>query len=114
MKKHSRNLPAPLCIVFNSNAVNVAHYAALIVTQSPTNQFSNKLLHSPLSANTLRQAAESCFWAAGPLPASVSASGGRVRVSGGGVFALAVTDKKRGCFLLLCTYVPLPLIAAPV
>ena len=45
------------------------------------------------------RAAESCFWAAGPLPASVSASGGRVRVSGGGVFALAVTDKKKGLFL---------------
>ncbi|MDT4533056.1 DUF6783 domain-containing protein [Eisenbergiella tayi] len=75
---HFYHLPAPLCIIFNSNSVNIAHYASLIVTQSPTNQFSNKLLHSPLSANTLRQAAESCFWAAGPLPASVSASGGGV------------------------------------
>ena len=44
------------------------------------------------------RAAESCFWAAGPLPASVAVSGGRVRVSGGGVFALAVTDIIRGCF----------------
>ncbi|WP_418476513.1 DUF6783 domain-containing protein [Eisenbergiella tayi] len=100
---HFYHLPAPLCIIFNSNSVNIAHYASLIVTQSPTNQFSNKLLHSPLSANTLRQAAESCFWAAGPLPASVSASGGRVRVSGGGVFALTAASQKKGavsyCFV---------------
>ncbi|MEQ2765955.1 DUF6783 domain-containing protein [Eisenbergiella tayi] len=112
---HFYHLPAPLCIIFNSNSVNIAHYASLIVTQSPTNQFSNKLLHSPLSANTLRQAAESCFWAAGPLPASVSASGGAC--PGIGRRSLCPDSrisKKGSCFLLLCTYVPLPLIAAPV
>uniref|UniRef100_UPI0036F2D3F2 DUF6783 domain-containing protein n=1 Tax=Enterocloster aldenensis TaxID=358742 RepID=UPI0036F2D3F2 len=36
MKIHSRHLPAPLCGIFGPNSVNVARYASLIGTKSPT------------------------------------------------------------------------------
>ena len=37
LKKHSRNLPAPLCSIFCPNSVAVARYGALIRTKSSTN-----------------------------------------------------------------------------
>ena len=37
LKKHSRNLHAPLCGIFCPNSVAVARYGALIRTKSPTN-----------------------------------------------------------------------------
>ncbi|MFR4301958.1 MAG: DUF6783 domain-containing protein [Blautia faecis] len=37
MKKHSRNLHAPLCGIFCQNSVAVARYGALIRTKSPAN-----------------------------------------------------------------------------
>ena len=37
LKKHSRNLRAPLCGIFYPNSVVVARYDALIRTKSPTN-----------------------------------------------------------------------------
>ena len=36
MKIHSRHLHAPLCGIFGPNSVNVARYASLIGTKSPT------------------------------------------------------------------------------
>ena len=37
LKKHSRNLHAPLCGIFHPNSVVVARYDALIRAKSPTN-----------------------------------------------------------------------------
>ena len=37
LKKHSRNLHAPLCGRFHPNSVAVARYGALIRAKSPTN-----------------------------------------------------------------------------
>ena len=37
LKIHSRHLHAPLCGIFGSHSVNVAHYASLIRVKSPTN-----------------------------------------------------------------------------
>ena len=37
LKKHSRNLPAPLCSIFCLNSVAVARYGAFIRTKSSTN-----------------------------------------------------------------------------
>ena len=37
LKKHFRNLPAPLCSIFCPNSVAVARYGALIRTKSSTN-----------------------------------------------------------------------------
>jgi hypothetical protein len=37
LKKHSRNLHAPLCGIFCPNSVAVARYGALIRAKSPTN-----------------------------------------------------------------------------
>ncbi|MEY8393274.1 DUF6783 domain-containing protein [Lachnospiraceae bacterium 45-P1] len=36
LKIHSRHLHAPLCGIFGSNSLNVAHYAAFIWAKSPT------------------------------------------------------------------------------
>ena len=36
LKIHSRHLPAPLRGIFGPNSVNVARYASLIGTKSPT------------------------------------------------------------------------------
>ncbi|WP_373130985.1 DUF6783 domain-containing protein [Ruminococcus sp. Marseille-P328] len=37
LKKHSRNLHAPLCSIFCSNSVAIARYGALIRAKSSTN-----------------------------------------------------------------------------
>ncbi|WP_442973244.1 DUF6783 domain-containing protein [Ruminococcus sp. 1001136sp1] len=37
MKKHSRNLHAPLCSIFYPNSVAAARYGVLIRAKSPTN-----------------------------------------------------------------------------
>jgi len=37
LKKQSRNLHAPLCVIFQPNSVAVAYYGALIRAKSPTN-----------------------------------------------------------------------------
>ncbi len=37
LKKHSRNLPAPLCSIFCLNSVAAARYGAFIRTKSSTN-----------------------------------------------------------------------------
>ncbi|NBH19355.1 hypothetical protein D3Z58_13835 [Clostridiaceae bacterium] len=37
MKIHSRHLHAPLCGIFGSYSVNVAHYVSLIRAKSPAN-----------------------------------------------------------------------------